>query len=101
MKRYGNLWNTFCSVENATQAIINGTEHKRGDIIVCRRLSYPDREGLDLGKVRKEAERLVELVQNGWTASALREMIVRPPRGKERRILSPTLTDHFVQWMLI
>lgn len=101
MKRYGNLWNTFCSVENATQAIINGTEHKRGDIIVCRRLGYPDREGLDPGKVRKEAERLVELVRNGWTASALREMIVRPPRGKERRILSPTLTDHFVQWMLI
>ena len=59
MKRVTNIWNTFCSIETATEAIYRGTENKRSDRVVVRIFGYtrhPDRAGtLNPAKVWKAA----------------------------------------------
>lgn len=106
MKRIGGLWEDFCSLRNATEAIDNGTVNKRSDYVVRRKLGYDDKDSLHNGslcpaKVKKQALTLVETVEVDWQPSPMRSMVIRPPRGKERKIMCPALTDHFVHWMLI
>ena len=106
MKRVGGLWDKFCALSNAIEAITNGTINKRNDYVVRRKLCYDakdslHRTGLCPEKVNKCAASLVKIVSDGWDPSPMRTMVIRPPRGKERNIMCPMLVDHFVHWMLI
>ena len=106
MKRVGGLWDDFRSFSNATGAINDGTEHKRGDFLVRRRVGYEDDDPKHIGalcptKVKKQARLLIELVSSDWKPSPMKPKVIRPPRGKERNIMCPVLTDHFIHWMLI
>ncbi|MBR2226757.1 MAG: hypothetical protein IJ893_02690 [Bacteroidales bacterium] len=106
LKRYGNLWESFCSIANATTAIEVGTVNKRTDNAVRRKLCYdtclPDMQGhLDPDKVRKHARRIVNRLENGWQHAPTKQKIVIPARGKRRNIDCPSLDDHIIHWMLI
>lgn len=106
MKRVGDLWDKFCSIKTATSAIAYGTQNKRQDYIVRRKFGYmddlPEHVGaLDPAKVKKQAQRIVQTIEEGWHPSPMRHKTLAPPGGKRREIDCPTLNDHFVHWMLI
>lgn len=93
-------------------AIELGTQHKRSARAVRRHLGYsweqikanPDLfYQLDPEKVRKMAERTVELLKSGdWHPKPYRHIRKRSPTtGKIREIDCPTLQDHIIHWMLI
>ena len=93
-------------MENAWKAIENGTQNKRSDHIVRRKLCYednlPEHEGkLDPKKVQKYARDIIERLNAGWTPGAMRHLTVKPVYGKQREIDCPPLTDHIIHWMLI
>lgn len=104
MKRVGYLWETFCSIENATRAIYRGTENKRSDRAVVRIFGYDnssaDQVGqLDPKKVRRYAERLVAQLNAGsWHHAPGKTRIIQSG-GKTREIEIARLRDHIVQWM--
>ena len=106
MKRVGNLWDDFVSLKNAELAVYNGTQNKRTDFVVCRKLGYdspaPDQQStLDPKKVRKYAKKLVDMLVNGWEPSPMRHLTVKPVYGKKRNIDCPCLADHIIHWMLM
>lgn len=109
MKRVGHLWEKFCSIETATEAIYRGTINKRSDRVVVRIFGYSDagknpdhpRSALDPAKVRAYASRLVsELEGDRWTHQPGRKRRIMSS-GKERNIEISRLKDHIVQWMAI
>lgn len=70
MKRVGGLWDSFISLDNAIAAVYNGTQNKRTDYVVCRKLGYqddlPEHQGkLNPAKVRKYAESRINDLRNG------------------------------------
>jgi len=106
MKRVGNLWAGFASLANAELAVYNGTQNKRTDFVVRRKLGYyddiPEHQGkLDPKKVRKYAQRLVRTLESGWHPSEMRHLTVKPNYGKQREIDCPPLADHIIHWMLM
>lgn len=107
MKRYGRLWDEFCSVPLAMKAIELGTANKRTKESVRRKLCYDDKSNpnlagqLDLAKVRKYAEKIVSNLENGWRHGPLKRKTIAPAHGKRRDIDCPTLDDHIIHWMLI
>lgn len=106
MKRVGGLWEKLISLENAISAIENGTINKRSDQIVRRKLGYNDRNPDHVGKlcpskVNSHAKRLIQILKDGWIHHDFRQKMVCPPRGKQRNINCPTLTDHLIHWMII
>ena len=103
MKRAGNLWGNFCSVETAEKAIYRGTENKRTDRVVVRIFGYdgrPERTGsLNPQKVRTYAEKLVaELGDGRWQHMPGKKRHI-VSSGKDREIEIARLRDHIVQWM--
>lgn len=105
MKRVGHLWEKFCSIETATEAIYRGTQNKRKDRVVVRMFGYtrcsPDHpEGsLDPVKVHDYAVRLVnELETDRWRHRPGKKRHI-VSSGKEREIEIARLKDHIVQWM--
>ena len=109
MKRVGHLWETFCSIETATEAIYRGTQNKRSDRVVVRMFGYSDAGrnpdhplgSLDPTKVRAYAERLVnELGAGHWHHQPGKKRHITSS-GKEREIEIARLKDHIVQWMAI
>ena len=103
MKRITNIWDSFCSIETAVEAIYRGTENKRSDRVVVRIFGYPrqpDRAGtLNPKKVHDYAEKLVaELSEGRWRhlPGKKRHII---SNGKTRDIEIARLHDHIVQWM--
>ena len=106
MKRVGNLWDRFVSLKNAELAVYDGTQNKRTDYIVRRKLGYhdeiPEHQGkLDPAKVRRYAQHRIDDLNAGWHASEMRHLIVKPVYGKKREIDCPCLADHIIHWMLI
>lgn len=106
MKRVGNLWEKLVSLSNAETAVFFGTQNKRTDHIVQRKLGYHDDVPEHLGKlnperVRKYAQKRIDDLNAGWTASPLRHKVIRPVYGKKRDINCPCLADHIIHWMLI
>lgn len=106
MKRVGNLWDGFASLANAELAVYNGTQNKRTDFVVRRKLGYhddlPDHQGkLDPKKVKRYAQHRVDDLCAGWHPSPMRHLIVKPTYGKKRTIDCPCLADHIIHWMLI
>ena len=106
MKRVGNLWDSFASTKNAMLGVYNGTQIKRSDYIVRRKLGYdypvaPEMGSLDPEKVERYARKLSGLLESGWVPGPMRHLIVKPIFGKKRVIDCPCLTDHIVHWMLI
>lgn len=106
MKRIGYLWEKFCCMETAVQAITLGTQHKRHDHAVKRKLCYDTSDErmmyqLDPEKVGRLAEQILTELREGWQHGAMREKVIHPIRGKERKIDSPNLKDHIIHWMLI
>ena len=107
MKRVGHLWEKFCSIETATEAIIKGTQNKRKDRVVVRMFGYTDNDpklpkgSLDPDKVRSYAERLVaELEAGRWSHHPGKKRHI-VSSGKEREIEIARLKDHIVQWMVM
>lgn len=109
MKRVGHLWEKFCCVETATEAIYRGTLNKRSDRVVARIFGYsdsgknPDRPkgALDPAKVHAYAVRLVaELEADRWTHKPGKKRHI-VSSGKDRSIEIARLKDHIVQWMAI
>lgn len=103
MKRVTNIWNTFCSIETATEAIYRGTENKRSDRVVVRIFGYtrhPDRAGtLNPAKVHNYAEKIVaELSEGRWQHLPGKKRHIMS-NGKSRDIEIARLHDHIVQWM--
>lgn len=105
MKRVGHLWERFCSVETATEAIIRGTLNKRTDRVVVRIFGYesnsPDhpRGSLNPAKVHDYAVRLVaELEAGRWKHQPGKKRHI-VSNGKDRYIEIARLKDHIVQWM--
>lgn len=106
MKRVGNLWESFASLKNATSAIYNGTQNKRTDYVVRRKLGYeypvaPEMGTLDPDKVEKYARKLIGVLESGWEPGPMRHLTVKPTFGKKRIIDCPCLDDHIIHWMLI
>ena len=111
MKRFGNLWSKFCSVENAVSAIEQGTENKRGDRDVIAAFAYspeqidakPDLEHkIDHEKAAAYAKSLVSRIESGkWKPHKARYEKKWCKPGKWRDIYCPALEDHIVHWMLI
>lgn len=112
MKRLGDLWDKFCSVETATAAIMLGTQHKRNSRAVRRHLCYdkktvrehPElRYELDPEKVKQYADAVVALIRSGeWRPKPYRHITKKSrTTGKVREIDCPTLQDHIIHWMLI
>lgn len=106
MKRVGGLWDSFISLDNAIRAVYNGTQNKRTDYVVCRKLGYqddlPEHQGkLNPVKVKKYAESRINDLRNGWEPSPMRHLVVKPIYGKKRDIDCPCLADHIIHWMLI
>ena len=106
MKRVGNLWDSFASLANAELAVYNGTQNKRTDFVVRRKLGYHDdlplHDGkLDPKKVKRYAQHRVDDLCAGWHPSPMRHLTVKPAYGKKRNIDCPTLADHIIHWMLI
>lgn len=107
MKRVGHLWETFCSVETATEAIIRGTQNKRKDRVVVR-IFGPEKNNpglpsgsLDPKKVHDYAVRLVKELEAGrWNHQPGKKRHIIS-NGKEREIEIARLKDHIVQWMAI
>ena len=109
MKRVGHLWENFCSIETATEAIYRGTQNKRSDRVVVRMFGYSDAGrnpdhpagALDSVKVHHYAERLVDELKNGrWHhLPGKKRHIVSS--GKNRDIEIARLKDHIIQWMAI
>ena len=107
MKRVGHLWEKFCSIETATEAIYRGTINKRSDRVVVRIFGYSDagknpdhpRGALDPVKVHDYAIRLVnELNADRWNHKpGTKRNIVSS--GKQRKIEIARLKDHIIQWM--
>ncbi|MDD4699457.1 MAG: RNA-directed DNA polymerase [Oscillospiraceae bacterium] len=101
MKRYKELWQKFCSYDNAILAITNGVKYKKTNRSVVRRLG-DGKGGLDPDKVHEMANKLVKIIEEGWQPSPCRHISRRcKSTGKVREIDCPTLTDHFIHWMLI
>ena len=107
MKRVGHLWEKFCSIETATEAIYKGTANKRKDRVVVRIFGYPDGSpdhpvgALDPAKVHTYAVRLVaELKADRWTHKPGKKRHIVSSR-KNREIEIARLKDHIVQWMAI
>ena len=105
MKRVGHLWEKFCSIETATEAIIRGTINKRSDWIVVRMFGYLDNNpkhpkgALDPAKVHAYAVRLVaELEAGRWHHQPGKKRHI-VSSGKDREIEIARLKDHIVQWM--
>lgn len=105
MKRVGNLWETFCSIETATEAIYRGTRNKRRDRTVVNILGYtkdsPDhpRGTLDPKKVHAYASNLVNALRAGrWGHKPGKHRRIMSS-GKNREIEIASLRDHIVQWM--
>lgn len=105
MKRAGHLWESFCSVETAEEAIFRGTMNKRTDRVVVRMFGYaknsPEhpRGSLDPKKVHAYAVRLVnELGTGRWNHQPGRTRHI-VSNGKDREIEIARLKDHLVQWM--
>ena len=87
MKRVGNLWDGFVSLDNAEKAVYNGTQNKRTDFVVRRKLGYrdnlPEHEGkLDPSRVRQYAEKRVNDLCGDWVPSPMRQLTVKPIYGK-------------------
>lgn len=106
LKRYGNLWERFCNLNNAENAITFGTQNKRSDRVVIRKLCVEgilDRcpQLLHPDKVHKYAEDIMSELESGWVHSPLKKKVVIPPRGKRRDIDCPCLKDHIIHWMLV
>ena len=109
MKRVGHLWEKFCSIETATEAIYRGTQNKRSDRVVVRMFGYSDAGrnpdhplgSLDPAKVHDYAVRLVnELGAGRWHHQPGKKRHITSS-GKEREIEIARLKDHIVQWMAI
>lgn len=109
MKRVGHLWEKFCSIETATEAIYRGTLNKRSDRVVVRMFGYydagknPDHPlgALNPAKVRQYAERLVDELESGrWHHQPGKKRHI-VSSGKAREIEIARLKDHIVQWMAI
>lgn len=103
MKRVGYLWESFCSIETATEAIIRGTMNKRSDRVVVRIFGSPDhsRGSLDPRKVHAYAARLVNELEAGrWKHMPGKKRHIIS-NGKDREIEIARLKDHIVQWMAI
>ena len=106
MKRVGHLWEKFCSIETATEAIYKGTQNKRKDRVVARIFGYDNRSAhpvgaLDPAKVYEYAKRLVNELETGrWKhhPGTQRNIV---SSGKNRKIEIARLKDHIVQWMAI
>lgn len=105
MKRVGHLWEKFCSIETATEAIYKGTLNKRSDRVVVRMFGYSDNssehpEGtLDPAKVHVYAARLVSELKTGkWVHQPGKKRHIVSNR-KDREIEIARLKDHIVQWM--
>ena len=105
MKRAGHLWESFCSIETAEEAIFRGTLNKRTDRVVVRMFGYaknsPDhpRGSLDPKKVHAYAARLVDELETGrWHHQPGRTRHI-VSNGKDREIEIARLKDHIVQWM--
>lgn len=106
MVRVGNLWESMCSMTNATLAIQNGTLNKRFDFVVVRKLGYTDGIKEHLGKldpekVTKYAKKRIAELKDGWTPSPMKHMVIKPVCGKKREIDCPCLNDHIIHWMLM
>ena len=106
MKRYKNLWEKFCTYENAVKAIKLGTKHKKQNYRVKKLVCYDDVEHnseLDPFKVDELARELVCMLEKDiWNPSSCRHITKYfPSTGKTREIDCPRLLDHIVQWMLI
>ena len=106
MIRVGGLWDTFVSLKNGEAAVYNGTQNKRTDYVVHRKLGYhdnlPDHQGkLDPEKVKKYAQQRIDTLTEGWTPSEMRHLTVKPIFGKQREIDCPRLADHIIHWMLM
>lgn len=106
LKRYGNLWESFCNISSAITAVELGTQNKRSDHTVRRKLcleaTSPEEKGkLDPEKVKRYARKLVDELESGWIHSPLKQKIVVPVHGKRRNIDCPTLKDHIIHWMLL
>ena len=107
MKRVGHLWEKFCSIENATDAIYRGTQNKRKDGVVVRMFGYTGYnsdhpEGaLDPAKVHNYAAALVKELNSGrWNHKPGKKRNIISG-GKNREIEIARLKDHIVQWMAI
>ena len=103
MKRAANLWETFCSIETATEAIYRGTENKRTDLVVVRIFGFPGRQEqsghLNPIKVHNYAQRLItELDEGRWQHKPGKKRHI-VSNGKDREIEIARLRDHIVQWM--
>lgn len=105
MKRVGHLWEKFCSIETATEAIYRGTLNKRKDRVVVRMFGYPGNssdhpEGtLDPARVHVYAARLVSELRAGrWVHQPGKKRHIVSNR-KDREIEIARLKDHIVQWM--
>ncbi len=111
MKRFGNIWQVFCSLDNCISAIHQGTEHKRSDRDVIAAFMYrreeieqnPKLDGiLNPAKVRAYAEGLVARIESGtWRPHKPRYERKWCKPGKWRDIYCPPLEDHVVHWMII
>lgn len=106
MRRVGNLWEKFVSLENAEQAVYNGTQNKHTDYVVRRKLGYqdgaPEHQGkLDPKKVRAYALHRIDDLTGDWHPQEMRHLIVKPIYGKKRNIDCPRLADHIIHWMLM
>ena len=100
------MWDKFISLENAESAIYNGTQNKRADFVVCRKLGYqdnaPEHQGkLNPKKVREYAQQRINDLCGDWHPKEMRRLIVKPIYGKKRNIDCPRLTDHIIHWMLM
>lgn len=109
MKRVGHLWEKFCSIETATEAIYKGTLNKRKDRVVVRIFGYSDAGknsdhplwAMDPAKVHAYAGRLVaELKAGRWQHQPGKKRHI-VSNGKHREIEIARLKDHIVQWMAI
>ena len=106
MKRVGGLWNSFISLDNAIAAVYNGTQNKRTDFVVRRKLGYldnlPEHQGeLNPDRVKVYAEKRIADLCNDWIPSPMRHLIIKPACGKKREIDCPCLADHIIHWMLM
>lgn len=105
MKRVGDLWHKFCSIETAEEAIYKGTQNKRQDRVVVRIFGYSKndsahpRGSLDPAKVHAYAAELVKELETGkWQHKPGKKRNITSS-GKEREIEIARLRDHLVQWM--
>lgn len=116
MKRLGNIWPTFCTVENAVQAIYQGTANKRDDKNVAAAFFYSESEvaanpdlyrKINPQRAEIYAKRLVVKLSAGtWQPHRPYKMrrwcrAHNALGGKWRYIDCAALEDHIVQWMLI